>query len=98
VNGPADELYASASARGDLYFAVGARGPHPRRRLEHPPGGALGTRLRAAPADRGGQHRPPFDPRDPTADWEFNPEVSADGRTLVFTSLRPAATASATCT
>lgn len=26
---------------------------------------------------------------DPTHDWEFNPEISPDGQTLLFTSLRP---------
>jgi Tol biopolymer transport system component len=89
VNGPADELYASASARGDLYFAVGPAAPTP---------DADWNIHRAARSGRGFAPRQPiaavntdlrFDPRDPTADWEFNPEVSADGRTLVFTSLRP---------
>jgi Tol biopolymer transport system component len=89
VNGPTDELYASASADGDLYFAVGPAAPTPdddwnihraarsgRGFAPRQPVAALNTDL-------------PFDPRDPTADWEFNPEVSADGRALVFTSLRP---------
>ena len=89
VNGPADELYASASARGDLYFAAGPAGPTPNDDWDV---------YAAARAGRGFARRQPiaavntdrpFDPRDPTADWEFNPEVSADGRTLVFTSLRP---------
>ena len=89
VNGPADELYASASARGDLYFAVGPAGPGP---------GADWDIYTAARAGHGFAPRQPiaavntdlrFDPRTPTADWEFNPEISTDGRTLVFTSLRP---------
>jgi Tol biopolymer transport system component len=89
VNGPADELYASASSRGDLYVAVGPAAPAP---------DADWDIYTAARAGRGFAPRQPvaavntdrpFDPRDPTADWEFNPEVSSDGRTLVFTSLRP---------
>ena len=89
VNGPADELYASASARGDLYFAVGPAAPTPNDDWDI---------YTAARAGRGfAERRPiaalntdlPFDRQNPTADWEFNPEVSSDGRTLVFTSLRP---------
>ena len=89
VNGPADELYPSAAANGDLYFGVGPAAP----------GAAADWDVYRAPrAGRGFAPRAPvaavntdlvFDARDPTADWEFNPEVSPDGRTLVFTSLRP---------
>jgi hypothetical protein len=89
VNGPHDELYPSASARGDLYFGVGPAGPTAAMDWDV---------YHAAPDGRGFAPRQPvaavntdlpFDPRDPTADWEFNPEISADGRTLVFASLRP---------
>lgn len=89
VNGPADELYPSLSAAGDLYVGVGPAAPgpgmdwdiHVARRAgdgfaPREPVAAVNTDL-------------PFDAADPTADWEFNPEISADGRTLVFTSLRP---------
>jgi Tol biopolymer transport system component len=89
VNGPTDELYASASADGDLYFAVGPAAPTPdddwniHRAARSGGGYAPRQPIAALNTDL------PFDPRDPTADWEFNPEVSADGRALVFTSLRP---------
>ena len=89
VNGPADELYASASARGDLYFAVGPAAPAPNVDWD------IYTAARAGRGFAGRQPIAavntdlPFEPQNPTADWEFNPEVSPDGRTLVFTSLRP---------
>ena len=85
VNSPADELYPSASADGDLYFAVGPVAPTAemdwdiytaKRLAPREPITVLNTDL-------------PFSWSDPTADWEFNPEVSVDGRTLVFASLRP---------
>ena len=89
VNSPLDELYPSLTAGGDLYVGVGPAAPGPdadwdvwvaRRAGDgftpREPVAAVNTDL-------------PFDAQDPTADWEFNPEISADGRTLVFTSLRP---------
>jgi Tol biopolymer transport system component len=89
VNSPMDELYPSASARGDLYFGVGPPAPNAavdwgiysarrdgERFAPRQPVAAVNTDL-------------PFDAANPTADWEFNPEISSDGRMLVFTSLRP---------
>lgn len=89
VNSDLDELYPSVSAAGTLYFGVGPFGPTPDAdwdiyRAERNGDGFAGRQpLAEINTDL------PFDPADPTADWEFNPEISIDGRTLVFTSLRP---------
>lgn len=89
VNSDLDELYPSATASGTLYFASGPRSPTP---------DADWNLYRAERAGRAFASREPlteintdlpFDPDDPTADWEYNPEISPGGRTLVFTSLRP---------
>lgn len=91
VNDPdADELYPSVSADGTLYFASGPLFPQ------------AGLDFDIYRARRAGDG---FAPREelgagvntqPSPDdawlqdaWEFNPEISVDGRTLVFTSLRP---------
>lgn len=90
VNTTADELYPSASANGTLYFASGPIMPTP---------GLHWDIYRAEWVDDG------FAPREnlgaavntePSASdahlqsaWDFNPEISVDGKTLVFTSLRP---------
>ena len=89
VNGPGDELYPSASADGTLYFASGPSAPRAgehydihraaRRGDGFAPREALGAAVNSAPA--------PDDANFQSA-WDFNPEISADGRTLVFTSLR----------
>ena len=90
VNTEADELYPSASADGTLYFASGpqslVRGKHFDIYSAKRSGSGflmrqlLGPGVNTVPADS--------DPHLQAA-WEFNPEVSADGRTLFFTSLRP---------
>lgn len=89
VNSPADELYPSASRDGTLYFASGPRRPEP---------GAHFDIYRAARSGRGFAARARLDAAVNTAPgpgggpqdaWDFNPEISPDGRTLVFTSLRP---------
>ena len=90
VNRPdADELYPSASADGTLYFASGPFFPQPGRHFDI---------YRAARQGSGFAEREPLGPGVNTVPveggglqdaWEFNPEVTADGRTLVFTSLRP---------
>jgi hypothetical protein len=90
VNTPLDELYPSVAAEGSLFFASGPLAPAPGQHFDI---------YRAAPRGRGFAPREPLgsgvnrrpQPGDPNlqAAWEFNPEVSADGRTLVFTSLRP---------
>ena len=91
VNSPdADELYPSVSADGTLYFASGPFFPQPGvgfdiYRAERDGDGfapreALGAGVNTAPSE---------DDPDLQASWEFNPEISVDGKTLVFTSLRP---------
>lgn len=89
VNSDLDELYPSVTAFGTLYFASGPPAPTP---------GADWNLYRAERAGPAFAPREPlsdintdlpFDPNDQTADWEYNPEISRDGRTLVFASLRP---------
>ena len=89
INTQQDELYASQSAAGTLCFASGPLAPTPdtdwniycaQRKGD---GFAPRTPLHSINTDL------PYDPADPTADWEFNPEISVDGRSLIFTSLRP---------
>lgn len=88
VNSDLDELYASADAAGTLYFARGPTRPSPDvawnlYRAEPRDGGfAPGRPLDGVNNDR------LIDPDDPTATWDFNPEISPDGTTLFFTSLR----------
>lgn len=89
VNSPADELYPSADARGTLYFASGPFFPQPGRHFDiyraerrgdgFAPREALPLTVNTVPVAGGGLQDA----------WEFNPEISVDGRTLVFTSLRP---------
>lgn len=90
VNSPtADELYPSASADGTLYFASGPLFPQPGRHFDiyraerrgdgFAPREALDAGVNTAPVAGGGLQDA----------WEFNPEISVDGKTLVFTSLRP---------
>lgn len=89
VNTALDELYASLDAKGNLYFASGPFGPTP----------AANWNIYTARVTRAGfEPREPvaavntrreWNPADPTWDWEFNPEISVDGRTLLFASLRP---------
>lgn len=91
VNTPEDELYASASADGTLYWASGPLFPQPGKHFDiyraerqgdgFAPREALGTGVNATPADYPGGGLQDA--------WEFNPEISVDGRTLLFTSLRP---------
>ena len=90
VNSAADELYPSVTANGTLYFASGPIAPAPgadfdiysaeRSGSGFAPRVALGSGVNTQPAVT--------DPYIQAA-WEFNPEISADGRTLIFTSLRP---------
>ena len=90
VNSDSDELYASASADGTLYFAAGPIRPQPGAHWDiyraMPRAGGFAPREALGPAVNGAPS--PDDP-SPVAAWDFNPEISADGRTLVFTSLRP---------
>lgn len=89
VNSPVDELYPSVDARGTLYFASGPLFPQPGRHFDiysaersgdgFAPRVALPAAINNAPVAGGGLQDA----------WEFNPEISVDGKTLVFTSLRP---------
>ena len=73
VNSPANELYASADIHGNLYFASdrdgGAWDLYRSRKLRN---GSY------APAEK-----VPGKVNHPVR-WEFNPEISPDGRTLLF--------------
>ncbi len=90
VNSPGDELYPSVSADGTIYFASGPQFPKPGEHYDiyaaarngsgFSPRRALGSAVNTVPA--AGDTRL-------QAAWEFNPEISADGTMLVFTSLRP---------
>lgn len=91
VNSPtADELYPSVDAAGTLYFASGPFFPQPGRHFDiyaaaregrgFAPRVALGSGVNTQPSAS--------DPNLQAA-WDFNPEISVDGKTLVFTSLRP---------
>lgn len=76
VNSPSDELYASVDANGMLYVASDRAG------------GLGGFDIyRATPS--GGTYGPAQNVGAPvnTAAWQFNPTVSRDGATLVFTGL-----------
>jgi hypothetical protein len=88
VNTHLDELYASVDAAGTLYFASGPAAPTPSANWNvyraDPHGAGF---LPRAHLD-GVNLRLPWDPERPTRDWTFNPEISHDGRTLIFTSLR----------
>jgi len=73
VNSAANELYASADVHGNLYFASDRDGGQwdLYRALRRPDGSF-------APAQK-----LPGQPNHPNR-WEFNPEISPDGRTLLF--------------
>ena len=90
VNTPLDELYPSVSADGTLYFASGPQAPTAGQHYDIFRATRRGDGF--APSERlgpGVNREPRADEPHPQAAWEFNPEISADGRTLVFTSLRP---------
>jgi Tol biopolymer transport system component len=90
INSADDELYPSADANGTLYFASGPLFPQPGKHFDiysaeragdgFAPRQALGPAINTTPTpnDAGLQDA-----------WEFNPEISVDGKTLLFTSLRP---------
>jgi Tol biopolymer transport system component len=89
VNSAGDELYPSVSRDGTLYVASGPMRPRPgehfdiyraqRRGSGFAPRERLGDAINTQPVAGGGI----------VDAWEFNPEISPDGRVLVFTSLRP---------
>ena len=91
VNSPeSDELYPSVTADGTLYFASGPFFPQAGRHFdiyEAPRRGAgfgsrvaLGSAINTTPTSSDASLQDA---------WDFNPEISVDGRTLLFTSLRP---------
>lgn len=88
INTDLDELYPSLDADGNLYFASGPPAPGPDARWDihraRYDGKSVGVRERldVVNATTG------FDSENPVANWDFNPEISADGRMLIFTSLR----------
>lgn len=90
VNTEADELYASASSDGTLYFASGPIAPAPGKHWDiyraRPSGAGFAAREPLGPAIN---TQPSAADATPVAAWEFNPEISADGTLLVFASLRP---------
>src|SRR4249919_1660884 len=73
VNSAANELYASSDVQGNLYFASDRDGGQwdLYRSMRRPDGSF-------APAQK-----LPGQPNHPNR-WEFNPEISPDGRTLLF--------------
>ncbi len=89
VNSPADELYPSVDANGTLYFASGPFFPQPGLHFDiyraerfgdgFAPREALPAAVNTSPGATGGLQDA----------WDFNPEISVNGKTLVFTSLRP---------
>jgi Tol biopolymer transport system component len=90
VNSDGDELYHSASADGTLYFASGPPAPAAGKHYDIYRARASGRGFSAREALGAAINTTPA-PGDagPQAAWDFNPEISADGTLLVFTSLRP---------
>lgn len=90
VNSAGDELYPSASADGTLYFASGPQAPTAGQHYDIYRARRAGTGFTTREALGAGINTVPAatDP-GPQSAWEFNPEISADGTLLVFTSLRP---------
>lgn len=75
VNSAGDELYASTDRYGNLYFGSDRTGEWNIYRARRLPDGRY---AQAEPLDAG---------VNSTERWEFNPEISPDGRTLLFTRL-----------
>ena len=90
VNSTADELYPSSSNDGTLYFASGPNRPLAGQHWDIYSAKRAGAGF--APRERLGPEintTPSSSDANLQSAWEFNPEISADGRTLLFTSLRP---------
>jgi hypothetical protein len=91
VNSPtSDELYPSVSGDGTLYFASGPFFPQAGRHFDIYAAQREGDGFAAREALGAGVNTQPS-PSDAWLQdaWEFNPEISVDGNSLVFTSLRP---------
>jgi Tol biopolymer transport system component len=78
LNSPEDELYPSVATDGTIYFASERSGTWTIYRARLQAEGNYGA-PEALPA-----------PVNSEGNWNFNPFISADGRTLVFTSLNRA--------
>ncbi len=90
VNSPDDELYPSASADGTLYFASGPLAPAAGKHYDIYRARRAGESFSAREALSSAINTTPTAAdSSPQAAWDFNPEISADGTLLVFTSLRP---------
>lgn len=98
VNSIGDELYPSVARDGSLYFASGPRAPAPGQDYDiyrATPADVAGQKLRgrrfshAEPLGSAINRAPQRGDATLQSSWEFNPEISADGTMLVFTSLRP---------
>ncbi|RPE81309.1 PD40 domain-containing protein [Vulcaniibacterium tengchongense] len=75
VNSAGDELYASTDRHGTLYFGSDREGEWNIYRSRRLRDGRYGPAEKLGPGVNSAQR------------WEFNPEISPDGRTLVFTRL-----------
>jgi hypothetical protein len=75
VNSPVDELYPSVAADGTIYFASERSGEFKIYRSKRSADGSYGA-AEALPA-----------PVNQAGLWSFNPFISKDGRTLLFTAL-----------
>ena len=89
INTLDDELYPSATANGTLYFAGGPLFPQPGRHFDIYSAERAGDGFAARQALGPAINTTPVPGGAPQDAWEFNPEISVDGKTLVFTSLRP---------
>jgi Tol biopolymer transport system component len=89
VNTDSDELYPSASSNGTLYFASGPMAPQPGRHWDIYSAKRDGNSFAPRIALEGVNTTPTASDPNLQSAWEFNPEISADGRMLIFTSLRP---------
>jgi Tol biopolymer transport system component len=89
VNSPTDELYPSADASGTLYVASGPLFPQPGLHWDIYSAARDGDGFAQRVALPGAINTSPVAGGGLQDAWEFNPEISVDGKTLVFTSLRP---------
>ena len=89
VNSPEDELYPSATS-GTLYFASGPLFPQPGKHWDIYSAERAGDGFAPRVALGAGVNTVPLPSHTGLQDaWEFNPEITVDGKTLLFTSLRP---------
>lgn len=89
VNSANDELYVSESTDGTIYFASGPIAPKAGLHWDIFSATRSATGFAARQRLEGVNTTPSAGDPNLQSAWEFNPEISADGRTLVFTSLRP---------